>query len=77
MANFSYKRTITTALKAVGIIDIDRMVIDVDGDEKKLSPSCPILMAAVLKSILRPKTKTSWKRRYRTEKAKERGVYPV
>ncbi|MDE7309944.1 MAG: hypothetical protein K2N61_15045 [Lachnospiraceae bacterium] len=37
MANFSYKRTTTTALKAVGIIDTDRMVIDIDGDEKKLS----------------------------------------
>lgn len=37
MANFAYKRTETTALKAVGIIDTDKMVIDVDGDEKKLS----------------------------------------
>ena len=37
MANFSYKRTTITALKVVGIIDTDRMVIDVDGDEKKLS----------------------------------------
>ena len=37
MANFAYKRTETTALKAVGIIDIERMVIDIDGDEKKLA----------------------------------------
>lgn len=37
MANFSYKRTTTTALKVVGIIDTEKMVIDVDGDEKKLS----------------------------------------
>lgn len=37
MTNFSYKRTTITALKVVGIIDTDRMVIDVDGDEKKLS----------------------------------------
>jgi hypothetical protein len=26
-----------TTLKAVGILDTDRMIIDVDGDEKKLS----------------------------------------
>jgi len=37
MANFSYKTTTTTTLKAVGILDTDRMIIDVDGDEKKLS----------------------------------------
>lgn len=37
MANFSYKRTETTTLKAAGIIDIDRMVIEVNGEEKKLS----------------------------------------
>lgn len=37
MANFSYKRTETTTLKAAGIIDTDRMVIDVNGEEKKLS----------------------------------------
>lgn len=35
--NFIYKKTITTTLKAVGILDTDRMIIDVDGDEKKLS----------------------------------------
>ena len=37
MANFAYKRTETTTLKAVGIIDTDRMVIDIDGEEKKLA----------------------------------------
>ena len=37
MANFAYKRTETTALKAVGIIDIDRMVIDIDGVEKSIA----------------------------------------
>lgn len=37
MASFSYKKTIMTTLKAVGILDTDRMIIDVDGDEKKLS----------------------------------------
>lgn len=37
MANFSYKRTETTTLKATGIIDSDRMVIEVNGEEKKLS----------------------------------------
>ena len=37
MANFSYKRTETTTLKATGIIDSDRMVIEVNGEENRLS----------------------------------------
>ena len=37
MANFSYKRTETTTLKDAGVIDSDRMVIEVNGEEKKLS----------------------------------------
>lgn len=37
MANFTYKRVETTTLKVAGIIDTDRMVVDVDGEEKKLS----------------------------------------
>lgn len=37
MANFSYKRTETTAMKVAGIFDVKRMVIDVDGEEKSLS----------------------------------------
>lgn len=35
--NFVYKRTETTAMKIVGIIDTDNMTIDVDGEEKKLA----------------------------------------
>ena len=37
MANFAYKRTTTTAMKVIGIIDVDNMTINVDGEEKKLS----------------------------------------
>lgn len=37
MANFAHKRTVTETMKIVGIIDTDRMVVDVDGDEKSLS----------------------------------------
>lgn len=37
MANFSYKRTETTTLKAVGVFDAKRLVIDIDGEEKSLS----------------------------------------
>ena len=37
MANFSYKRTETTTLKATGILDVSKMVIEVNGEEKKLS----------------------------------------
>lgn len=37
MANFAHKRTVTETMKIAGIIDTDRMVIDVDGDEKSLS----------------------------------------
>ena len=37
MSNFVYKRTTQTAMKIAGIIDTDKMVIDIDGDEKKLA----------------------------------------
>ena len=34
MANFVFKKTETTNMK-IGIIDTDRMTVDVDGEEKK------------------------------------------
>ena len=37
MANFSYKESKNTVLKAVGILDSENMVIDIDGSSKKLS----------------------------------------
>lgn len=37
MANFVYKKTETTSMKVVGILDTDRMTIDVDGEEKSLA----------------------------------------
>ena len=37
MANFAYKKTVTTAMKVAGILDSDNLTVDVDGDEKKLS----------------------------------------
>lgn len=37
MANFTYKKTIQTAMKVAGIIDTDEMTVDIDGVEKKLS----------------------------------------
>lgn len=37
MANFVYKKTETTSMKVAGILDTDRMTIDVDGDKKNLS----------------------------------------
>lgn len=37
MANFAYKKTTTTVLKVAGIMDTDKMTIDVNGEEKKLS----------------------------------------
>lgn len=37
MANFAYKKTTTTVMKVVGILDTDNMTVDVDGEEKKLS----------------------------------------
>ena len=37
MANFAYKKTVTTAMKVVGILDSDNLTVDVDGEEKKLS----------------------------------------
>ena len=37
MKTFVYKKTKQTLMKIVGLIDTDRMVIDVDGDEKSIS----------------------------------------
>lgn len=37
MANFVFKETKTTAMKIAGIIDTDRMIVDVDGEEKSLA----------------------------------------
>ncbi|MFQ7208593.1 MAG: hypothetical protein ACLRPZ_04020 [Coprococcus sp.] len=37
MANFVYKTVKTTSMKIAGVIDTDRMIIEVDGEEKKLS----------------------------------------
>ena len=37
MANFVYKKTETTAMRVAGIIDTDKMTIDVDGDEKSIT----------------------------------------
>lgn len=37
MANFAYKKTTTTAMKVVGILDTDNMTVNMDGEEKKLS----------------------------------------
>lgn len=34
--NFSFKETKTTAMKIAGIIDTDKMTIDVDGEIKSL-----------------------------------------
>lgn len=37
MASFVYKTVKTTPMKIAGVIDTDRMIIEVDGEEKKLS----------------------------------------
>lgn len=37
MANFTYKRTMQTAMKISGIIDTDKMTVTVDGIEKDIS----------------------------------------
>lgn len=37
MKAFTYKETKTTNMKIVGLIDTDRMVIDVDGIDKDLT----------------------------------------
>lgn len=37
MANFAYKKTVTTAMKIAGILDSGNLTVDVDGEEKKLS----------------------------------------
>lgn len=57
MANFVYKKTETTSMKVVGILDADRMTIDVDGDKRVLLLYYLISMEAVWKSILKLRTK--------------------
>lgn len=37
MANLQYKKTLTTSLKVVGIIDTSDMTVEVNGEVKKLS----------------------------------------
>lgn len=37
MANFVFKKTETTNMKIAGIIDTDKMTVDVDGEEKNLA----------------------------------------
>ena len=37
MANFVFKKTETTNMKIAGIIDTDKMTVDVDGEEKSLT----------------------------------------
>ena len=37
MANFVFKRTEQKTMKIAGILDVQAMTIDVDGEEKKLS----------------------------------------
>lgn len=36
MAAFAYKRVETTTMKVTGIIDTDKMIIEVDGEDKEL-----------------------------------------
>ena len=36
MANFAYKKTVTS-MKVAGIIDTEKMTIDIDGEEKNIS----------------------------------------
>ena len=37
MANFVFKETKQKSMKIVGIIDTDNMIVEVDGEEKKLA----------------------------------------
>lgn len=37
MANFVFKKTETTNMKIAGIIDTDKMTVDIDGEEKSLA----------------------------------------
>ena len=37
MASFAYKKTVTTSMKVAGIIDTEKMTIDINGEEKNIS----------------------------------------
>ena len=37
MANFIFKETTQTSMKIAGIIDTDNMIVEVDGEKKKLA----------------------------------------
>lgn len=54
--NFNFKRTITTSMKATGFLDTDRMVIDIDGDEKRLSTLLSAFNGANVELVVKVKT---------------------
>lgn len=37
MANFSYKLTTQKSMKIAGVIDTDEMIVELNGEDKKLS----------------------------------------
>lgn len=36
-SNFVFKKTLTTNMKIAGILDVENMTVDIDGEEEKLS----------------------------------------
>lgn len=56
MSNFAFKKTTTTAMKITGIIDTDIMVMDVDGEEKRLSTLLSVFNGSPIEINIRVKT---------------------
>lgn len=58
MANLQYKKTLTTSLKVVGIIDTSDMTVEVNGEAKKLSVLFSDLNGEVIEINVKTKEET-------------------
>lgn len=56
MSGFNFKRTTTTTMKVAGFLDSDRMLIEVDGDEKDLATLLSVFNGAEVEMNVKVKT---------------------
>ena len=57
MKSFVYERATTTTLKAVGVVDTDRGIIDIDGEEKSIATLLSDFNGAIIELSVKVKNK--------------------
>ena len=57
MKSFVYERATTTTLKAVGVVDTDRGIIDIDGGEKSIAALLSDFNGAIIELSVKVKNK--------------------